>query len=196
MSTPPSASLKAMRQVFGIPFRGGELRMRKKGALALVEWATEHPVLVPFVEKLGDMQLAGGAEFKFDKASMKQAFKESLAASGMSQVKLALQIVRLLRTGVIELFADVIILAPGDTREDVEDLLNEADTTELLDLVGAFVKINLPVAYGPFVRAAAKARAEMEKLSGGLQPVAESSESETGSATSTALPEDRLPIAA
>lgn len=127
--------------------RGAEIEIKKIGSRAALRKLSRHPALAPFVEQIGDQQVEKG---NVSKEALKGTF-DSLAASrgGFALVQ---DLIDAVNQVVTDLIADDAVVETEEQREGLRAMVETFDFNEDLDCLGAWVKLNLPQAYGPFTR--------------------------------------------
>lgn len=139
----------ALKRTAIIEVDGGEIEIPKTGSIKLLEKLTRSALLEPFVRRLGDLQVAG----KVDNATIKAELLKVAEENGLSGADLVTSLPQILRDAVDELIVADAIVENEAHRGALREWVGTFNELDLYFCIGGFLKVNMPVAYGPFARA-------------------------------------------
>lgn len=150
-------------QTAEVEVRGEVVVFRKEGALAIAETVCSIPVLGDLIESVVSAKMKA-KDGKIDAEVVKAAVAKTAAADDVDMGKVARDALTALPEVVSTLISRAAVMEDEEEREDFRGFVRSLDLTELFDVLAAWVNLNFPQVYGPFVAAAAKIVLFVENL--------------------------------
>jgi hypothetical protein len=172
MSQQQRREFRALRRTVQAEIRGQAIEYSKLGVLGLTEHLSRNEHLAGLVERL--IEVTQKAKGKPDGADVAKAFKGIVDdMSSGDKTKVVLDLLGTLPAVVKDILADSFVAIDDDERAGFRDLLDDLGLSELFDQVAAWVSLNLPEAYSPFVKASAGLLVRIDHLASSLANVSE-----------------------
>ena len=176
------ASLRALRKTIAFELSNEEIVGRftivKMGVVNITQRIIEDEVAGEFLEILVNTAIKSAKSSNSNTKGITQAelidsLVESARNNGKTEGALARSALKQVISAISGMISESIVAVEIDgkdvpvndeTRQEIHEIIRSLDINEIFDALAAFVKLNFPAAYGPFVRKTTAIMMSLDRL--------------------------------